>query len=391
MSYEVENRLTVALRGRADHEVDADTLLRGALTRGRMRQRHGRLGVAVVAAGLAGTIVAVLAAAPQTVWPGGRQSGPGGGLPADHGVLPALAAAPEAPAAADRADLVGVDPRILRFAVVEAPWPVSAATWGSLGGVESMLLYLSLPESSPGAGPRREVGIADAVAGEPGATRQSFVAIELAQGRVPEVAYAGISPGAELTGERQVRIGARSGTAQEWSERGYVQRVLRWNPVDGLEMRVTSTGVSTDELVALAESVRLDQATRCSAPVRVTALPPQARLLGCQSAWRWANGRALTTATLTVGRDGAAVGITIGSDPVPAASPTTEPTVLPSGTLPALDPSADPALTYGLEGHRVDVTVTGAYGHAEVGQVRAGLRRAGDPTDPSSWPTDPLR
>jgi hypothetical protein len=37
-----------------------------------------------------------------------------------------------------------------------------------------------------------------------------------------------------------------------------------------------------------------------------------------------------------------------------------------------------------------EVTATGRYGQADANSVAAGVRAAGDPNDPATWPLDPL-
>ncbi|MCW6004697.1 hypothetical protein K1W54_08880, partial [Micromonospora sp. CPCC 205371] len=54
MTIDVEDELAAVMRTRADHEVDADALLGGSLARGRRRQRHRRIGMALAGASVAG-------------------------------------------------------------------------------------------------------------------------------------------------------------------------------------------------------------------------------------------------------------------------------------------------------------------------------------------------
>jgi hypothetical protein len=219
--------------------------------------------------------------------------------------------------------------------------------------------------------------------------RLKSVKIELARGQVPRPARSLEGPGPQPSNAGQVVIAGRPGTVEVLTEGSWVERAVRWQPVDGLEMRVGGARLSTEDLVAVAEAVKLDRTTRCSAPLRLADVPAGARLLGCDAVYRATGSRYEATATLTVGDDAGAVEVAVRGGPAPAASWNASPTALPGGTT-AGWVDEDTLIIFDFSGCQVDVTATGDYGHDEVAQVAQGLRRQGDLADPSTWPADPI-
>jgi hypothetical protein len=402
MTYDVEERLAVALRTRAEAPVDADALLAGALVAGRARARRHRL-VTAGGAGVAGMTAAALVAVPLALAPAGRSAGPDVGFAGD---LPVLPAAQGQAGAAQRPDLVGIDPTVLRFGLSGSPLPVQGVDWGSVGGVEHIRVQL--------------------VDGRWGVS----AVVELAHGTLPPSEW---DDPTTTNIARDVRVNGRLAVAEDdpVAPGGMPRRWVRWSPVDGLEMRVGlivdsyyddahkggdatvpsfgKDAIADDPtfLTDLAATIRLDTTTRCGAPARLTAPPDGARLTGCVAGGGPAPDTTLafSYAKLTVSDAGGTLEVSMSApeypSPVPSESrydpgPTVDtpsPAAAATGT-PGPGSEASPQPTgvaqFNHDGVVGEVIATGGYGQRAAEDLAGGVRAAGDPREPSTWPLSPL-
>ncbi|MFC3501025.1 hypothetical protein ACFOOK_08620 [Micromonospora krabiensis] len=254
----LDERIVRALRENADRPVDAERLLTAAVNGGRARRRRRRavlgaaLGVAV-ALGAGGVVLRTPSAAPPT--PAVTPS-------------PAVVTPPRAtgvPGAAARPELVGTDAGVLHYGVDPAVAEVVA--WRSATGVESMRLDL-------GGGRQAMVVVA----------ADAFVAETGDPAQLRDVGVGRLSTG---TADDDRAPSGRPDYASLY--RGLAHRldqvtngwVLRWQPVPGLYARVATTGDTAAEARRAATALRFDEARRCVAPIRLTALPPGARITEC--------------------------------------------------------------------------------------------------------------
>lgn len=399
MSTEIEDRVALSLRDRADREVDTGTLLAGAVRDGRrrlVRQRVGWLGVIVL------LIVGVVAFGALRPYPpgGGHPANPGPSRPwndltvrpLDDRLQPASAPAATPTALPDPA-AVGADPGLLHLSVGPLPGHYVSADWLTGRGEESVVL-----------------SDADEAARTKAHSEQGPV-ITLTTGSSPngEAAGLGTTPDAtfQLGGATVSDYLVRSGPD------GAVSRVLRWQPAPGLWVQV---GTAADDRKArlIAAAVRLDTVHRCAVPFRLTQ-PPAGTATECRMRFTLAPVPLATTIegaqgsgatyTLTRGADTMSVevasytgtgdpcGVTDGTRKTPNVSTV----LLESGTgrlytgwesvpdvnrLEACQP---------IGGMAVSVTTVGAgYTAADAVKVVNGLRAAGQRDRPESWPTSPL-
>ncbi|MFJ6198579.1 hypothetical protein [Micromonospora sp. NPDC092111] len=251
---DLDQRITDALRERAEGAVDTRRLTARAVAGGRARRRRRRMG-AGVALGLTavlglGTLAGLPGSGRGTVLPGLPGAGP-------KQVAPGVVAAPPRVAgvagAATRPDLVGTDPGLLHFGV--DPVRARLLTWRTGRGVEGGRLEL------PGG---------------------RVVAVDLGTevAAVEDSAHDGMAyparpaTAADFDGRvRQVPPGGPGG------QPGWF---LRWQPVPGLYARVHTVATDDADLREAVAALRLDEAHRCASPLRLTALPPAARLATCE-------------------------------------------------------------------------------------------------------------
>ncbi|WP_327041805.1 hypothetical protein OG400_00920 [Micromonospora ureilytica] len=243
---DLDQRIISTLREHADGQVDIDRLTSGAVARGRARRVRRRAAVGGTALGVAAVI--------------GLGVAGGGGLPVEvpwTGAKPAArsatpAAAPGVPGALARPDLVGKDPGLLHFGV--DPARARYLSWRSAAGLESAELDLGGSEPVSFFLARN-------------ATVAEGVHLERDDGLVAAVA---IPPyDGELT-----QFSPEGGSDATW--------VLRWQPLPGLFARLRTTAPTDAALQAARSALRLDVAHRCSAPMRLTALPAGAWSAGCE-------------------------------------------------------------------------------------------------------------
>jgi hypothetical protein len=170
------------------------------------------------------------------------------------------------------------------------------------------------------------------------------------------------------TNKSQVTVAGRPGVMVDSG--GPELRSLYWSPVDGVGATLDLTGRTTLKLVDLAERVRFDTASGCRVPLRLTALPPGARLTSCAVSLPPADTGRRPSGTLGVGTASGEVLIKEYGGPEPIA--TTSDMV---------------RQVYDLGGF--SVLLTGA-NRLVLASIAGGLRRAGDPEAPITWPLDPL-
>ncbi|MEU7846548.1 hypothetical protein AB0B74_11320 [Micromonospora parva] len=241
---DLDERIISTLRQHAEGQVDISRLTSGAVARGRARRMRRRAAVGGTALG----VVTVL----------GLGVAGGGGLPVEvpwTGAKPATqaatpAAAPGVPGALARPDLVGKDPGLLHFGF--DPAHTRYLSWRSAAGLESAELDLG------GAAPvsfylARSAAVAEEV--------------HLEGDRV-------IPQPADPPYDGQLDRFSMAGADPIW--------VLRWQPVPGLFARLRTVAPTAAALQAARSALRLDVAHRCSAPVRLTAMPAGAWPAGCE-------------------------------------------------------------------------------------------------------------
>ncbi|WP_329013963.1 hypothetical protein OG271_05525 [Micromonospora rifamycinica] len=244
---ELDQRISDTLRNRAEGAVDTDRLTVRAITGGRALRRRRRVG-----AGVALGLVAVL----------------GLGVPAGSGRLPWTSAepsavvvpprAPTAATAAERPDLVGTDPGLLHFGI--DPARAGYLGWEAGQGVESARLVVD-------------------------GHRQVVIDLGRTPADVEQALHEGMSYGSRPDTDSELMTAADfDGTSRKVAPAGPGGDpgwILRWQPVAGLYARVTTVAPDDRDLRTVAGALRLDEAYRCAAPLRLTALPPDARLARC--------------------------------------------------------------------------------------------------------------
>lgn len=359
MSY-VEEELTAALRERAGAEVDPRALLAGSLARGRARVRRRQV---FTAAGMAGTTAAVLVAVSLAV--GGIEAPPAGERSGQYAV-PAVAS--DLPGAEQSPESVATDPFTLHFGVAALPLPVDVAIWESQIGVESLALDVN---------------------GSDGGKGQLW--FQLARRPIPPDDGNVFTPSVTTT---PTTVNGRAATLEA---RRFPDRVawgLRWEQVNGVQARLDSSGLSKADTMAVAEALRFDRSSRCSVPLRLTDVPSGSAVVGCRLAYGQPRPPAARTTTphasLRVASGGSAV--SVGTFPAVVSPDSHEPqpevTRLPNGITAGW--LSDRELFFQSGPLDVSVTAHKTYGRAEVATVAEGLSLAGDPSNPETWPADPL-
>jgi hypothetical protein len=165
---------------------------------------------------------------------------------------------------------------------------------------------------------------------------------------------------------KAVTVDGRPATIEREPSSAALASWLTWEPVDGVQMRITPStatffretvvtaspsagpafeevpGLDDAQLVRYAGSIRLDSTTRCTAPVRLTSLPEGARLTGCTSGTYLGPGEGTTFSSSFdfTSPGGSRVGVFVQSPVNPSPSPVSPD---PSGVDPSADPSADPS------------------------------------------------
>jgi hypothetical protein len=353
---DLDQRITSALRERAEGETDVHRLLRGSRALGRRRQlrRRAATGTALALVGLVGFA---------------------GLTGTDLGRLPGTAAAPSVaaplppradgvPGAAQRPDLVGTDPKVLHLGVdTRKARYLGWAVYGGANQVESIRL-------SVGGGPPVLVEV----------SRSAQQVDELLLDGIP--AEQGVVPVTFDGAVRQFRNGAGG-------------LVKAWQPVPGLYARASLVG-DTDrgKLAETVDALRWGEARRCDAPLRLSALPEGARVIACSvDASAFPDG---LTVQLTVNREPSAtmwVKLLYGAQ-ISGSSAASNRTVggrpgylYPGGTKLELLGIPRAHLTADVGGPWTDGYLRGKAGftEADLASVLAGAQVATDLTDPGTW------
>jgi len=222
------------------------------------------------------------------------------------------------------------------------------------------------------------------------------VTVELARGTVPRPARSGPGDGPSVSATQVGSIGGRPVTQETLTEGESVERAVRWSPVDGLEARVSGDYLSLADLMRMASLIRLDQAVRCTVPLRLTALPAGTSATGCTMDLPGTAVEApFVSAELTLGGSGSMI-VNFDRQVYPAASSNVKPSItLPGGVqageIPPVDGIQGPGVAiFDLDGRRVQVTSKEGYGADDVLLVAKGLRRAGEPAQADTWPERPV-
>ncbi|SCG52357.1 hypothetical protein [Micromonospora coxensis] len=238
---DLDERITSTLREHAEGAVDSHRLLRDSVARGRRRRLRRRVVTATALAlvGVLGVATVQLGEVPsRSAWT------------AAPPVPPPVVGVPGALA---DPTLVGTDPNLLHFGV--DPARARLLTWRTGGGVEGGRLDLggdrivAVDLSTDAAAVERSVHEGMTYPDTP-ATAAGF------DGRVQRVPSTG--PGGQ----------------PGW--------LLRWQPVPGLYARVHTVADDDGGLREAVAALRLDEARRCATPLRLTTLPPDASLAGCE-------------------------------------------------------------------------------------------------------------
>ncbi|MEU8329959.1 hypothetical protein [Micromonospora sp. NPDC048839] len=259
----LDERIARVLREQADGPVDTDSLLTAAVHGGRTRRRRRR---AAIGAGLGVAMLLGAGVALRTP----------SAAPPQPAVTPSLVVvtpprAPGIPGAAASPALVGSDPQLLHFGV--DPSAAKPVAWRSAARVESMRLDL-------GGGVQALVIVAaDPRTAETGDPSQLFdIGPDNAYAADSEKDLASPGPGVDAASRYNGVIRQLDRVAKGW--------VLRWQPVPGLYVRVATLGETSADIQRAAAALRFDEARHCVAPIRLTALPPGARISACEVAVR---------------------------------------------------------------------------------------------------------
>ncbi|SCL65423.1 hypothetical protein [Micromonospora peucetia] len=242
---DLDQRIVRTLRERAEGTVDTDRLTARAVAGGRARRRRRRVGggVALGLVAALGFTVVTGTGLPERVRP------PDAAAPAVATAAPPRLAS--VPGAAAAPDLVGTDPQALHFGF--DPARARYLGWQVGAGVESARIDV-------GGGRAVTVELARSVA----ALRQGGL-----EGLPQGVADMTVEAAFDGT-DRPHRAGVPTPT---W--------VRLWQPAPGLYARGAVTAVTAEEIEVAVGALRLGEARRCVAPVRLTALPGGARLKRC--------------------------------------------------------------------------------------------------------------
>jgi hypothetical protein len=401
VSTEIEDRVALSLRDRADRDVDTDTLLTGAVRRGRrrlVRQRVSWLGVIAVL--VAGTVTfGVLR--PYPVIGRHTAASPWNDLTPrslDDTLMPPAAPAGSRTALQDPA-AVGGDPGLLHLSVGPLPGHYVSASWATGSGEENVVLADADEAARVRAGSSpvdQDVMISLTTGPDDGTHGATIV------GAGPTVLDGTFTLGGATVSDYLVPGGKEADT-----------RLLRWQPAPGLLVQVT-TAADDRKARLIAAAVRLDTVHRCVVPFRLTQ-PPTGTATACQLTFsltpvplattiEGASGSG-TSYTLIHGADrmfvetkqytgtGNPCGVTDGTLRPPSFSTVQ----LDSGTGRAyahwesVPDASHLEACQPIGGMVVSVTTVGAsYTTADAVRVVNGLRPAGQLDRPDTWPASPL-
>lgn len=250
-------RISAALREKADGDVHVDRLLSAVHAGVRRRRRHRILGAACAVVAAAGLAAGGLAVFPVT------------------GDAPATPARPEfdmprpplvegAPTAVSAPSVLGSDPTLFHldltgFDLVH-PERGHELAWSARAGYEDLRGW------SPDAG--------------------GNFSVEASQSRDKLTGQAGEISSTEVAGLPAEAVRLAPGTGNTNLPAG--ANALRWEAAPGVWAQVVVDG-GPEAAMRIAERVRLDRTFRCAVPFRLTGLPDRARVIKCET-W-FASGR----------------------------------------------------------------------------------------------------
>lgn len=246
---DLDQRIASVLREQAEGDVDIDRLTAGAVTGGRRRLRRRRavLGGGLALVALLGGL-AVVPALPGLDRPFTGPAGPA--IPA----IPAEAAPPlmpAAPGAAAAPEVVGTDAGVLHFGVDTTK--VRYLRWEVAQGLESAQLDV-------------------------GGGRKVTVELARSSRTLRESGAEGVPFKISMFAEEAAFDGRTSSTTVD----GLPIQVRQWKPAPGLYARASVWAPQDTALTVAVEALRLTEARRCGAPVRLTTVPDGARVAGCR-------------------------------------------------------------------------------------------------------------
>jgi hypothetical protein len=196
--------------------------------------------------------------------------------------------------------------------------------------------------------------------------------------------------------QRAATVGGKPATVYSWS-RSDTWFYVRWQPVDGLWAQVVGSGPdsTTEDALAVAAKLRLDQAYRCASPVRLPAVAAGSKVRLCEvTLWGAEHVDAknhptrLLAGLLLVGSGDGLLRVESGSvrDTTGQAAPNTEVGGHPARTF--SNQLNQPAIeVFDVAGVNVTMAGTGVYTSGMLKTVASALVAGGDGRDPTTWPT----
>ncbi|MEV4480447.1 hypothetical protein [Micromonospora coxensis] len=242
---DLDERITSTLREHAEGAVDSHRLLRDSVARGRRRRlrRRAVTGTALALVGVLGFVGVTNPGLGRLPWTAATPS-VGAPVPPRVDGMPGAAADPTR---------VGADPDLLHFGV--DPARARLLAWRTGGGVEGGRLDL-------GGGRIVAVDLSTDAAAVERSVHEGMTYPD-----VP-VTAAGFDGGVQRVSP------PGPGGQPGW--------FLRWQPAPGLYARVHTVAADAGVLREAIAALRLDEAYRCATPLRLTTLPPDASVAGCE-------------------------------------------------------------------------------------------------------------
>ncbi|QLQ37530.1 hypothetical protein [Micromonospora robiginosa] len=341
---DLDERIASVLRERADGEIDMRRLTTRAVVGGRRLRRRRQ---ALVAVGVA--VIALLGGA-AAVGPGlGRPFLPTGSGGVAPPLLPSVPGAAEAPAA------VGTDGGVLHFGIDARK--ARYLRWQVAGAIESVSL--------------------DVGEGRP-------VVVELTNS--PDALRLSSAEGVPFDVSSLAVAGAFDGSTTRLTVAGMPLWVRQWQPAPGLYARASISAGADAGLATAAEALRLTEARRCTAPVRLSAFPDGARLSSCSVDVD--TFPKLLNVRLSVGGPGDEV-MTVSYLYTDEAAPTYSPGNTSIGGRPAyLYPKGDRLELLGFPKSRLLADFgwpQSGFDRQDAALVLGGADVASNPTDPATW------
>ena len=167
-------------------------------------------------------------------------------------------------------------------------------------------------------------------------------------------------------------------------------RYERWEVAAGVWAQVYGHGAQESEVAQVKSGLRVDTTLRCTTPVRLSALPAGARLLGCETTLAGADlpGRLLFS-KLRVGENTVDRAEILATRRVPSASPGT---LMISGRPARVftDDRFRPSVEFpDFNGLTITLAGTGTYKVPTLMQLAEAVRVGQDPGNPATWADRP--